>query len=252
MHDWAAWIAVGSATVILALYLVSRNVLKRPLPGGEFLLWAYVAVVMFHAGYIEAVPENWAPWVAAGVLAFAGFVAWRFARHDMLSRQWPIWGAAGIIVVGNYLRVIFELDLHSVPGGDALAVVYATQLYVAYHFATQRIKGALPAALLYGGHVSAMAAAVRLAHEPIVQSTAWGGVAVACLFVALQRKDRMLGQSSLLLFGAAALKVLLYDLKDAQPLWRIVSLLLLGVMFYAGGMLYQRMLGTAQKEGVEV
>jgi hypothetical protein len=42
--------------------------------------------------------------------------------------------------------------------------------------------------------------------------------------------------------------VLLYDLDDAQPMARIVSLVVLGVTFYVGGMFYQRLVagrGTA-------
>ena len=42
----APWIAVGSLAVVALMYGVARFALKRPLPGGEFLLWAYVAVVL--------------------------------------------------------------------------------------------------------------------------------------------------------------------------------------------------------------
>ena len=54
----------------------------------------------------------------------------------------------------------------------------------------------------------------------------------------------MLGQSSLLVFGATAGKVLLYDLSGAQPLARIISLVVLGATFYVGGMFYQRLAGV--------
>jgi uncharacterized membrane protein len=60
--------------------------------------------------------------------------------------------------------------------------------------------------------------------------------------LSLWQRDRVLGQSSLLMFGATAVKVLLYDLGGASPLTRIISLVVLGVTFYAGGLLYQRML----------
>jgi uncharacterized membrane protein len=45
-------------------------------------------------------------------------------------------------------------------------------------------------------------------------------------------------------FAAAAGKVLLYDLGGASPLARIVSLVVLGITFYVGGLLYQRMLAV--------
>ena len=58
--------------------------------------------------------------------------------------------------------------------------------------------------------------------------------------VALAQRDRLVGQSSLLLFAATAVKVMLSDLHGAAPLARIVSLLVLGVTFYVGGLLYRR------------
>lgn len=241
MPDWAPWIAAASAGAVLALYRAARRALTRPMPGGEFLLWAYVALVAFHAGYIESVPEHWAPWAAAGVIAGGGAALWRFGSADGVGRQWPLWAAAGMVVVANYLRVIFGLDMEPVPGQSALSVVYAAEFYAAYYYARERAKGSIPVGLLYSGHLSAMAAAVRIIDEPIAQSAAWGVVAVACLLLALKARDRVLGQSSLIFFGAAALKVLLFDLSDAQPIWRIVSLVALGVMFYGGGLLYQRM-----------
>jgi uncharacterized membrane protein len=66
-------------------------------------------------------------------------------------------------------------------------------------------------------------------------------LALACLAISSLQRDRLLGQSSLLVFGAAAVKVMLYDLGSASPLARIVSLVVLGVTFYAGGLLYQRL-----------
>ena len=74
LPQYAPWIAVATAGVVTLLYLVSRQAINKPLPGGRFLLSSYVALVLFHAGYLESVPDAWAPWVAF-VLApiLAGF-----------------------------------------------------------------------------------------------------------------------------------------------------------------------------------
>jgi len=89
---------------------------------------------------------------------------------------------------------------------------------------------------------------VHLIHEPMLQSVAWGLVALTCLGWSLSQRDRLLGQSSLLVFGATAAKVMLYDPSGAAPLARIVSLVILGVTFYGGGMLYQRMLRAGEPQ----
>ena len=109
----------------------------------------------------------------------------------------------------NYQRIILDFDLQAVPGRSALAVLYAAELYLGYHFGrnTQRLKGAETLAL-YAGHICAMAAALHLLDERIVESAVWGVLALACLGLSLWQRDRALGQSSLLVFAAAAAKVL--------------------------------------------
>ena len=122
----APWIAVASLAVVALLYGVARAALKRPLPGGEFLLWAYVAVVLFHAGYVESVPKHWAPWVAFGLVALAAVASFRL--HAELRQSWPVWVAMGVIFLVNYLRVVFNTDIDLVPGRQALALAYALLL----------------------------------------------------------------------------------------------------------------------------
>ena len=239
----APWIAVASLAAVALLYAVARVALKRPLPGGEFLLWAYVAVVLGHAGYIELVPKAWAPWVALGLVPVFAAASMRFQLK--LERAWPAWCAVAAIFAVNYLRIAFDTDVALVPGKTALALAYALLLYAGYAFLDGRDKdGGVKLLLLYAGHVSAMAAALHFFAVPIVQSAAWGVLALACLAVSLARHDRLLGQSSLLVFAATAGKVLLYDLSGAPPVARIVSLVVLGVTFYFGGLLYQKMLGA--------
>jgi hypothetical protein len=243
----APWIAVASGFAVAGLYGIARYAMKRPLPGGEFLLWAYVALVLFHAGYLEVVPDRWTPWVAFVAAPIAAVATLRGGAG--IGAKWPIWLGIALIFLINYLRIVFDADLGKVPGRELLAFAYALQLYVGYYLVQSREAlqkwGGL---MLYGGHISIMSAALHLFSERIVESAAWGVIALACLILSLWRHDRLLGQSSLFVFGAAAVKVMLYDLGGASPMARIVSLVVLGVTFYIGGLLYQRLLakgGTA-------
>lgn len=241
----APWIAVASGFAVAGLYGIARYALKRPLPGGEFLLWAYVALVLFHAGYLEVVPDRWTPWVAFVAAPVAAAATLRSGAA--IGAKWPIWLGITLIFSLNYLRIVFDADLRNVPGRELLAAAYALQLYVGY--ALSQSRDALrnwSGMMLYGGHICIMAAALHLFSERIVESAAWGVIALACLGLSLWRRDRLLGQSSLLVFGAAAVKVMLYDLGGASPLARIVSLVVLGVTFYIGGLLYQRLLAEAK------
>ena len=232
----APWIGIATAAALALAYGIARATLKRPLPGGELLLWAYVALVLFHAGYLESVPRHAAPWVAFLLAAIAAVAV---ARWPGAAALWPVWLVIVLIFLVNYLRAVLDSDVQGVPGRRALALAYAGELYVAYWLARGKEEFARILAL-YAAHIAAMAAALHIFETRIVESTAWAILALACLGLAWLRRDRLLGQSSLLLFGAAAGKVMLYDLSGAPPVTRIVSLVVLGVVFYAGGLLYQR------------
>jgi uncharacterized membrane protein len=241
----APWIAVASGVAVAGFYGVARYALKRPLPGGEFLLWAYVALVLFHAGYLEVVPDRWAPWVAFIAAPIGAMVTLR--GEVSVGAKWPIWLGIALIFLVNYVRIVFDQDLRRVPGQELLAFAYALQLYAGYCLAQSReALRRWSGMLLYGGHVCIMSGALHLVSERIVESAAWGVIALVCLILSLWRHDRLLAQSSLFVFGAAAVKVMLYDLGGASPMARIVSLVVLGVTFYVGGLLYQRLLASAK------
>jgi uncharacterized membrane protein len=242
----APWIAVGSFAAVAILYAIARYGLQQELPGGELLLWSYAALVLFHAGYVEALPKIWAPWFACLLVPFVALASIR--TDEGVGARWPIWIATGMIFALNYLRVIFDTDLYGVPARAALAVAYAVLLYLGYWFCRrQELFGTVAPLLLFAGHISAMAAALHVLREPIVESAVWGLIAVAWLGWSLKDKDKLMGQSSLALFGAAAMKVLLYDLRGAAPIARIIGLLVLGATFYLGGLLYQRLLGKGNE-----
>ena len=204
-------------------------------------MWCYAALVLFHAGYIESVPKEWGPWFALLLVPLVAVASIR--SDDGFGSRWPIWVAVGIIFMVNCLRIIFNTDIDTVPARQLLPVAYALLLYLGYWFCRQKeLLGTATALLIALGHICAMAAAMRLLHEPIIESVAWGVLAIGSLGLSLHVKDKLMGQSSLAVFGATAGKVLLYDLSGASTIARIIGLVVLGVTFYAGGMLYQRLL----------
>ena len=239
----APWISFASVAAVGLLYVVARRLSREPLPGGELLLWCYLAVVLFHAGYLEAWPRDWAPWASFILVPVLLWITLK--RGGEVGPLWALWAAVGAIFLLNYVRVVADFKLAAVPGHGILAIAYAAMLYLGYVLVSRK-EGMRETRMLlvYAGHVSAMAAAVHLVDAPIVVSTAWGLLALACLGISIWRSDRMLGQSSLWVFGATAGKVLLYDLSGAQPLARIISLVVLGATFYVGGMFYQRLAGV--------
>jgi hypothetical protein len=239
----APWIAMASAAVLLALYFAAQRFLAEPSRAGAVLVSAYAALVLFHAGYIESLPDEWTPWVALMLPVAIGFVAARFGGMPKPALPFAI--GIGCIFVFNYLRVIADMDLRAVPGEEALRTIYAISLYIGYALCvrTPPLAG-WGRALLYAAHLAAMIAAIDLFDSGISVSVAWAVLAIGCLGVAIRRRNRFLGQSSFLIFIASALKVLIFDLSGSAATTRILTLIVLGVSLYAGGWLYQRLVAT--------
>jgi len=237
---YAPWISLASLGALAGIYFAAKSVLRNPLPGGRWLLGAYAALVLFHAGYVESVPDRWAPWL--GLLA-AALTPW-LARRISASRDgawWPLTVAVLIVFLSNYARVLFNLGLDEVWAGGVLFVLYPLLVYLGYFLARrEQVPASYDALLLYAGHAGAMAAPAQLFDNAFQISAAWGTLGVACIILALRTNDRKLGQSSLVIFGLFALKVLLYDVSDAGPLVRIGSLLALAVSLYLGGWLFRK------------
>ena len=235
----APWIALGSAGVLLLAYLVARRVMSQAPESGALLVGAYAALALFHAGYMELIPGEFAPWVA---LLLAPLIAVYFMlRGKSAAVGLPIRLVIGVIFAINYLRVLLNTNIAPVPAHDLLALLYALELYAAYYYA-----GRLPslkilaAPALFAGHIALMGAAVQILDGRLMVSLAWGAISIACLMLSFQRKDKLLGKSSLLIFAASSAKVLLFDLSSATPLVRIGSLVVLGITLYIGGWMYKK------------
>jgi uncharacterized membrane protein len=235
----APWIVVASAAFISLCYGVARMFSKQELTGGRMLLQAYIALVLFHAGYLESVSHEWAPWVAFILLPLVAFYG--AVRNNMSAPGVFIWLAVVIIFMLNYLRVITGLNRQTVIAPDWLSVMYALELYAGYYLSRRAVvaKNLWPL-LLVGGHLAAIAAAVHIFDNRVVVSLTWGLLALACLLLALKYKDKLLGKSSLLIFSISSAKVLIYDLSSSAPLVRIGTLLVVGCSFYLGGWLYKK------------
>jgi uncharacterized membrane protein len=241
--ELAPWVAIASAAILLASYFVVARVRAAELEGGRMLLSAYVALVLVHAGYIESVPAEWAPWV--GLLLVPLIAVYALMRGDMKAPGMPLWAAVGLIFFANYLRLFtghtLMSDVGVVPAHDLLGLCYALELYLAYYFLRKAsLLRDVGMVALYAGHIVLMVWAIQMFDSRLLVSLAWGALALGCLLLALQRRDKLLGQSSLLIFAASVFKVFLYDIASAAPLVRIASLLVVGVSLYLGGWLYKK------------
>jgi len=68
-----------------------------------------------------------------------------------------------------------------------------------------------------------------------------GLYALAVLAWAYHGRDRMVGQSAVLILAAVSLKAAFYDLLNTGNLARVLSLLAAGILLYACGWIFRQM-----------
>ena len=239
LPDMAPWLALGSAAMLLLAYAMARRALHVSLAAGGFIVGAYCALVLFHAVYLELLPDRWAPWAVLLVLPPAALLVLRPAADAPLMGPFKL--LLGGLLALNYVRVVLLDDRGGWGNATLLSLLYTAELYAAY-FVGRRHAALRPwtAFALYAAHIGLMGIALREFDNALLVSLAWGALALVSLGVAFQRRDQDLGQSSLFIFGASLLKVILFDLAGAAPLVRIGSLVVVGISLYAGGLLYKR------------
>ncbi|MBX3327871.1 MAG: DUF2339 domain-containing protein [Nitrospira sp.] len=235
---WAPWIACWSFAVLLGIYALMKAYFAQ-MGASRFIIAIYGAVVMFHAVYLELLPDQTRPWVSLGLILAIALLA--RTRTEHIFNWSPLFFTAIIVFVISDGRLFLSWETHEIPGHKILLPLYAVALYVGYSL----LQGQLEMApfspwLLYMGHANTMVAASQLLHGRLAISLIWGVLAVATLLIATQISNKGLGQSALFVFAAFAIKVWLFDLSGTDPLVRIGCLLVLGTSLYVGGLLYQK------------
>lgn len=237
--DLAPWVAVASAAVLLVAYGIARRALEVSLEAGGFIVGAYCALVLFHAVYLELLPDHWAPWVVLLVLPPAALFVTRPAADAQLMLPFKL--LLGALLALNFARVVLLGDTAGTGNGTLLSLLYTAELYAAYFVGRSHdgLRQWMTFAL-YAAHIGLMGVVLRSFDNALLVSLAWGALALASLLLAFRLRDQDLGKSSLFIFAASLVKVILYDLAGAAPLLRIGSLVVVGLSLYAGGLLYKR------------
>lgn len=240
LPEWAPWIALASVVVLVLAYWLANSFLDASPDAAGMVVATYAALVLFHAVYIDLIPFKWAPWFALGMLVSLGVygVSGGVFRRPMI----PFAGAIGLMVVISFLQFITGYEIRDVPGATLLSLLFAAALYAGYAMITDEESIAwIRTPLLYAAHVAAMLAVSRVVDASLLVSIFWGMIAIGSLLAALVLRDKILGQSSLLIFALSGMKVLVYDLAGSPAPVRIGTLVVLGITLYIGGWLYQRL-----------
>jgi uncharacterized membrane protein len=238
---WTPILALASVLVVLAAYVVARAALRGrgDLEAGAVLASSYCAIVTAHVVFFDLLPEEWTPWLALVLPVVTALLAQRIQSRAVLA---PVAIVSAAMFALGFLRLLSDEARYEVPLPSLALCLYAASLYAGYWLARRRRETHSPAPLLlYAGHLATLTATVRIFESGLAVSIAWAVLAIALLLYALWREERVVGQSSLVVFAASGLKVMFHDLSGSATLVRVLTLVVLAVSLYAGGWLYQQM-----------
>ncbi len=239
----AAWISLVFAAFLICLYLFAKHIVNPP-KASQAMIFTFVAIVLFHSGYLELLPLAVKPWLFIGfVLAFA-LMPIRYAKtENNLLFYWPIALLILSIIGIEYARLVLDILMLEPISWFVLpmAIISIWMLYVLKN-TIFRQNDSYGYALLGAAHLIVILAFYRFAdpYGSLAVSVSWLIYAVAIIGFAFVRKDKLMANSALLVLFLAAGKALIYDASSAPTLVRILCLLLTGIVLYGSGFLFRK------------
>ena len=225
----AAWIMSGRLTATSPEYVTAfeRNEGRSVLSGFGlfFALGASWLVVPD-----EFVPAAWAA-MALGVLEAGN-------AFDVQAYRWQAHATAGIAALSAFFFTLPDGHNHRI-----LAIAFLIAMHIGF-----RIRSIAPLALFHIG-ASAILAASLIYQEVSGEllTIGWGAEALALLGSGFVFRERSLRLQGLALFLVCVLKLFLYDLRNLDTPYRILSFIALGIILLGVSWIYTRFREQLQK-----
>lgn len=235
----APYVAMLSVLGVTGLFFAAKKLFQDEsrLRASGVLVSVYVSAVTTHILFFELLPLELMPWAA---LTAPLVVLLRPRFDDREEAYTPIAFIAGLVFIIGFLTSVGAKDGVVVLPQGALFGYTAILYGASYLLSLQKNSDDQRAVFLYAGHIAFMVATLKLLGiTSVLISVSWGVAAILMLVIAVQTKDKILAQSSLLIFAASGLKVMMLDLAGQEPILRVMTLVVLGVSLYAGGYLYK-------------
>lgn len=246
------YLALASGGAVFVLYRVARAIYSNDdgLKSSAVLVSYYCAWVAVHALFVGEIEHRWWPWAAL----FLPMV-WAVLLPQLQGNpraMLPVTLACGLVFALGFGMLLGQGALSAplnIPLPNAALVVYALALYGMYFYLSDQLARGQPVvALLYAAHLAWLSVLASWAEQGFTASALWALYGVAVLSASIGLRNKVMGQSALMVFVVASLKVLLFDLSGSNSMVRVLALLVISASFYAGGWLYK---GLMTKESAD-
>ena len=235
---YAPWVALLFAGVICGAYWYATVALKnRSLPSGPVVA-AFASMVAFHTIYLELLPREWCSWLAVLIL----LLPLALPKGDKEDRFWVALLFPKLLVAAEYMRVIVDDDFATM-NIVFFGALLLHNLVKSSAFRSSFIVLALAIAQGMRGIYLLVESGVEPPLNQLVTSGCWATLAMLVLLLGYSRRDERTAKAGVMLFAFIAGKVLLNDLDTTDSVIRVISLVGIGALLYAGGIVWKR-LGT--------
>ncbi len=245
--ETAPWIALLFAGVVYGIYFWSKRALQASALNSFPLVSGFVAIVFFHAFYLNILPEAYCPWL--GVLLL---ITVPTQRRLGISFQdtWLAALALGGVIALEYCRVLSIVDNTHENSYLVLNLIFAGIFLYAYFSRSANRNDSTPFFLTLFASVQALYGLKRIAELLLASGTAvffvsgfWASYALAILITAKAIGDKALAKFSLSIFAIVSFKVFFFDIDSESSLTRILALIVIGAILYSAGLILRQIEG---------
>lgn len=239
--NYAPYFSLALSGLLISIYFSARNLLESSiaLASGDALISSSV-LILIHSLYFVLLPDEYRP---AGFLIFA-FLA--LVTHSRFPKEWEIFGVVGkMALIGLFGWSYFNIFIGQIASYEKLWIiygaVYAISLFAAY-LALKKSEREPFELVLLAAHGISILSLYNLSKDygSLSVSIAWLIYALLVLGIGYRIRDDKFAKSSVIILIVAAGKALLWDVAHANPIIRVLCLLITGGLLYYSGLILRR------------
>jgi hypothetical protein len=231
---WAVVFSLSFAATILSLYFLARKNLGNTKLESSPAILSFAALMLYHSVYFVSFNDTARILVGLPLMLLAAYASKQSWRQQVMPVLWMT-----LLIVIHCLFLILgtnsEIDKHLQL---LTAILYGAAILVG----TRHTSGDSKNALLTVGHLLMVFSITKLTLfipefwvAPLCVAYAF-----ANLQLALKWMDQAMAKASISIIMFAIARFWLYQFDSLSQIERIVALLLMGGLIYAGGLLYRK------------
>lgn len=232
----APYISLCMAGIVYLLYYRAKREIKN-LESRE-LIHSYLAVVIFHTGYVQLLPMESKSWLLP-LFILGKYISEN--KKDFPQISGPLKFAFSAMAIIEFFSLCFKLIME----GNLFNVIPAFfTIVLGYFYYAKKSETFKDIEALFLGliHVLCIISLYRIVYDygSLAVSLVWALYSIIVLTVGYKNKNRSIAKSSLVILTVTCLKALVYDAAQSPSTVRIASLILTGAVLYGAGYLFQK------------